>query len=72
MPTEISPSHGKSSVHIRDTADGRRDVTRFSPIKLNAHGRALPGQRAFGAVLAAAVDIRVDLDDELSDSMIVK
>ncbi|MGW6421440.1 tyrosine-type recombinase/integrase [Nocardia sp. NPDC055053] len=74
MLTEIAPGHWKARIYIRDTSGRRRDVTRFSPIKLNAQGRELPdrtGQRALDAVLAAAVDIRVDLDDELSDSMTV-
>ncbi|MFE7718557.1 hypothetical protein ACFU44_05895 [Nocardia rhizosphaerihabitans] len=75
MLTEISPGHWKARIYIRDTSGRRRDVTRFSPIKLNAQGRPLPdrtGQRALDAVMAAAVDVRVDLDDELSDSMTVK
>ncbi|MGS2804640.1 hypothetical protein [Nocardia sp. MW-W600-9] len=59
---------------MRDSSGRRRDVTRFSPIKLNTQGRALPdrtGQRALDAVLSAAADIRVDLDDTLSDSITV-
>ncbi|MEU3010188.1 hypothetical protein [Nocardia asteroides] len=57
MPTEISPGHWKARVYIRVTSGWRRDVTRFSPIKLNAQGSAVPDhtdQRALDAVLAAA------------------
>ncbi|MFD3458242.1 hypothetical protein ACFWVM_00865 [Nocardia fluminea] len=60
---------------MRDSSGRRRDVTRSSPIKLNTQGRALPdrtGQRALDAVLSAAADIRVDLDDALSDSITVR
>ncbi|MGF0319591.1 hypothetical protein [Nocardia fluminea] len=75
MLTEIAPGHWKARIYVRDTSGRRRDVTRFSPIKLNTQGRALPdrtGQRALDAVLSAAADIRVDLDDALSDSITVR
>ncbi|NKX91267.1 MULTISPECIES: tyrosine-type recombinase/integrase [Nocardia] len=75
MLTEIAPGHWKARIYIRDTSGRRREVVRFSPIKLSAQGRPLPdrsGQRALDAVMAAAVAIRVDLDDELSDSITVK
>ncbi|WP_328715467.1 hypothetical protein [Nocardia salmonicida] len=44
---------------MSDTSGRRRDVTRFSPVKLNSQGRALPdltGQRALDVVLSAAAD----------------
>ncbi|MEU4413342.1 tyrosine-type recombinase/integrase [Nocardia salmonicida] len=74
MLTEIAPGHWKARIYVRDTSGRRRDVTRFSPIKLNTQGRALPdrtGQRALDAVLSAAADIRIELDDALSDSITV-
>ena len=75
MLTEIAPGHWKLRIYVRDSSGRRRDVTRFSPIKLNTQGRALPdrtGQRALDAVLSAAADIGVDLDDALSDSITVR
>jgi hypothetical protein len=75
MLTDIAPGHWKARIYVRDSSGRRRDVTRFSPIKLNTQGRALPdrnGQRALDAVLSAAADIRVDLDDALSDSITVR
>ncbi|APE37203.1 site-specific integrase [Nocardia mangyaensis] len=74
MLTEISPGHWSARVYVRDTSGTRREVTRVSPLKLSAQGRAVPdrtGQRALDAVLRAAVDIRADLDEALSDSITV-
>ncbi|MGW5918448.1 hypothetical protein ACWFPY_05605 [Nocardia fluminea] len=62
-------------MYVRDTSGKRREVTRVSPLELSAQGRAVPdrtGQRALEAVLRAAVDIRAELDEALSDSMAVR
>ncbi|MBW0275277.1 integrase [Nocardia sp. MH4] len=75
MLTEISPGRWSARVYVRDTSGRRREVTRVSPLKLSAQGRAVPdrtGQRALEAVLRAAVDIRAELDEALSDSMTVR
>ncbi|MFC9871674.1 hypothetical protein [Nocardia salmonicida] len=74
MLTEIAPGHWKARIYVRDTSGRRRDPAYFYPAKLSTQGRALSdrvGKRALDAVLRAAADIRVDLDDALSDSITV-
>ncbi|MBF6070152.1 hypothetical protein [Nocardia farcinica] len=60
---------------MRDKTGKRRQVTRTSPLKLDARGRQVPdaqGSRATDAALAAATATRVDAGGELSESTTVR
>ncbi|MBF6445731.1 tyrosine-type recombinase/integrase [Nocardia farcinica] len=75
MLTELTPGRWKARVLVRDASGRRREVTRVSPLALDSRGRPVPdrtGSRAAYAVLSAALRIRVDHDNELSESMTVR
>ncbi|MGY1936819.1 site-specific integrase [Nocardia gipuzkoensis] len=75
MLKELSPGRWEARVLVRDASGRRRELTRNSPLKLDARGRMVPdqkGSRAASAVLAAAAAIRVDAGGELSESTTVR
>ncbi|MFD0000154.1 tyrosine recombinase XerC [Nocardia sp. NPDC127526] len=75
MLTEIAPGHFQARVLVRDGSGKRRDIARVSPLKLDSRGRKVPdrnGSRATEAVLAAAREIRITVEGELTDSITVR
>ncbi|MCP9621597.1 site-specific integrase [Nocardia otitidiscaviarum] len=75
MLTELAPGHFEARVLVRDGSGKRREVTRRSPLRLDTRGRKVPdrnGSRASEAVLAAAREIRVAVQGELTDSISVR
>ncbi|MVU79488.1 tyrosine-type recombinase/integrase [Nocardia sp. ET3-3] len=75
MLTELAPGHFEARVLVRDGSGRRREVTRRSPLKLDSRGRKVPdrnGSRATEAVLAAAREVRVAVQGELTDSITVR
>ncbi|WP_330185556.1 tyrosine-type recombinase/integrase [Nocardia sp. NBC_01503] len=75
MLTELAPGHFAARVLVRDGSGKRRDITRVSPLKLDSLGRKIPdrnGSRASDAVLAAAREIRIAVQGELTDSITVR
>ncbi|MFE3793373.1 site-specific integrase [Nocardia tengchongensis] len=73
--TELAPGHFEARVLVRDASGRRREITRVSPERLGARGRKVPdrnGSRAADAVLAAAREVKVDHDSEITGSMRVR